>query len=84
MQRDQLEAAARKRNLRCPDESTLDAWSEAVEELNFTAAEAIRKLEVFMLNRQAPDCAYSWLHMTVLNSCTHPTDNRAVQEPERG
>ena len=51
MQRDQLETAARKRNLRCPDEATLDAWSEATEELHFTAAEAVRKLEVFMLNR---------------------------------
>ncbi|KAK9866007.1 hypothetical protein WJX84_007828 [Apatococcus fuscideae] len=59
MQRDQLEVAARKRNLRCPDEATLDAWSEATEELNLTAAEAIRKLEVFMLNRKLKESELS-------------------------
>ncbi len=51
MQNEQLEAAARKRNLRFPDEAALEAWSDAVEELNFSAVEAVRKLEVFLLNR---------------------------------
>ncbi len=51
MQSEQLEAAARKRNLRFPDDAALEAWSEAVEEFGFSPAEAVRKVEVLLLNR---------------------------------
>ncbi|KAK9852103.1 hypothetical protein WJX84_008094 [Apatococcus fuscideae] len=59
MQNEQLEAAARKRNLRFPDEAALEAWSDAVEELNFSAVEAVRKLEVFLLNRNRKEAELS-------------------------
>ena len=51
MQSDELEVAARKRNLRFPDDTAVQAWSEAIEELNLSPAEGVRKLEVFLLNR---------------------------------